>query len=299
MNNQYNNQMNISQETEEEWSLRFLESLPQINQIDRFSNITNEYDDDDLTMESSSTSSTILINEETIQQQEISSSTPTIATLNVINSSENIWILQQALNSIYSNLISIPSCHFKDTTGAYQMEISKGYDNALLTPLTENTCLVHSRDMCPLKGIQSSLHHLFLAMQNYSTMKPAEKESIVSNFKYLTYLVTTIEAGFRAQREWNIIIQSLSHRNIHQSSNCRDVETIDLEYQVTRTTQRCPGLPKNEQPPLTTLFDQYQKTIPSMENSSYLSPNEIDAHKMYTMMTRIDEMLNQVNNNFM
>lgn len=313
MNNQHNNaivssdmetdQLNIPHETEEEWSLRFMDALPQNNrdQSEQFINIPNEYNDDDLTSESSSAATTILIDDETIQQNEISSSTPTISTLNVINSTENqtknLWILIPALNSIYSNLISKPTCHFKNTTGAYQMEISKAYDNGLLTPLTENTCHVQSNDMCPMKTIQSSLYHLMLAMKNYSTLKSEEKESLVLNFNYLSYLVTTIEAGFRAQREWNMIIQSLSHRNSQQSSNCRDVESIDLEYQVKRTTQRCLEPSINEQQPLTTLFDQYQKTIPSMENHSDLSHNEIEAHKMYTMMTTIEEMLNRVNNN--
>lgn len=301
------NPFNLSEEmdVEEEWAFHYMESFPQNiqQQIQLFDNIPDE---DDFMSETT----TVLMDDSeddemdtSIQEEEITSSTPTIATLNAVNTLQNkrmnVWILQPALNSIYNSMNPVPSCHSKQSTGDYQMNFIKEYDNALMTPLVENTCLVQSRDRCALKAIQSSLFHLMISMKNYPLLKPTEKESIISNFNYLAQLVTTMEAGLKAQREWNTVMQSLRHHSNHQSSISMNLDTIDLPYMVKRTTQKCSELTMNDQIPMTTLFDQYQKPLAAkiIEDNNHRTQEEMVAHRMFMMITEIQEMLNEINNN--
>jgi len=236
------------------------------------------------------------------QQQEISSSTSTIATLNVINmmdiQKEKLWMLQPAWNSVYNCMDSVPTCHFKKSTGSYQMDIDKQYNNALLTPLCQNTCLVPSRDRCLLETVKGSLLHLMIAMKRYPTLKPAEKENLNANFCYLADLIAKMEAGFKAHREWNTVIQSLFHQRDYQSSNTRDLESIDLSFEVKKATKQCPELTTlDEQPALTVLFEQYQKMTPTKPmNVSEWNEKEIEAHKMYLMFANIEEMMTKLVN---
>jgi len=191
--------------------LQFTESFPvnNPNQITDFDNISADDDDDDDDDDMMSESTTLLIDDDDdddqrnipVQQQEISSSTSTIVTLNAINmfdlQKENLWILQPALNSVYNSMDSVPTCHLKKSTGSYQMEIDKPYNNAILTPLCKNTCLVPPRDRCLLETLQTSLHFMMIAMKRYSTLNPIEKASLNLNFGYLGNLISKIEEGFR------------------------------------------------------------------------------------------------------
>lgn len=304
------NPWNVPQEDLAEWTQRFLNALPNESQVRLFNNIP---DDESMSLISEATTMLMDISgdddnddeeeeEIIVQQQEISSSTPTLATLNVINSMENkmknVWILQPALNSVYNAMDPVPAYHFKNSTGAYQMNFRREYDNALMTPLVQNICTVPTRDVCSMKTIQTSLFHLMTAMNNYSISEPSEKESLLTNFNYLAQLVTDMERGLKAQREWNNVIQSLGHRSGHFQSNVSDVESIDLPYLVKSSTQRCSETIMDDQIPLTTLFDQYQRALSPkiLENNNHWTEQEITAHKMHILISKIQEMMNEINN---
>ena len=309
------NPWNVPEEDLTEWSLRFSGFLPDLIQSNNLHNVEDDVissmsseettalmdDDNSTTLESTLLDMDMSMDndDEWIQHEEITSSTPTITSLNTINSMQNnAWMLQPALNSIYHSMDPVPACHNKSSTGSYQMSFDKPYDNALMTPLAQNVCMVKRGDICPMMSIQSSLYNLMLAMQHYESRKPAEKETLISNFTYLAQLVSSMENGLRAQREWNTIIQSLHHRSDHFQSNATNLEFIDLPRMVRSTMNRCPGLSINDQIPITTLFDQFQKQSPSSSSSNIeWSEKEILAHKMFQLIVNIDKMTTEIRNN--
>lgn len=297
-----NNPWNVPQDELDEWTERFTISEDAPTRLLQFDNIPEELMSEDDLISEDSQATTILMDIDdddddvaSLQQQDISSTTPTISTLNMINLTEikrrNLWVLQPALNSIYDNLTNESLYHYKRTVGDYQMEIPKIYNNALLTPLSASQCLVQSRHICPMASIQGSLYHIMLAMKNYERLKAEEKDSLIRNFGYLSELIKNMEAGFKAQREWNIVIQSLLH-NTNHSDRARDLEYINLMHQVKKATMQCPELPINDQPSVTTIFDQYQKATPA--SITDCTEKEIDAHRIYNILTEIEEMIKYV-----
>lgn len=301
------NPWNWPEEDLAEWSNLFSGQLPD-NVQPEFIQIDNV--DEELLSEDSE-ATTILMDiddddEPTVQIEEISSTTSTITTLNAINMMEirrqNLWILQPAINSVYDNLSDHSSYHYKHSTGDYQMKIQDIYNNALLSPLHDNACFVQARDVCPIRAIQASLYHLLLAMKNYQRLKPSEKEILISNFAYLKELITKMEAGFKAQREWNLVVQSMLH-NRNNGHQTRDLESIDLQYQIQKASKQCPELAINNQPPVTALFEKYQQVLPStvFNNNNNnngdrdLTEKEIDAHRMFTLLSDIEDMTKHIN----